>query len=346
MGTISVCMIVKNEGAVIYKTLQTIKELFDEIIIVDTGSTDNTFGKIEEFISLEEGLKIKFHQFEWCDDYSAARNYSYSLATCDYITWWDANDVPGVKFKDIIQDIRDDKYHGIQMFCIPTVKKFNPDGSIKKWVQNDRIIRKDIFYSWQCPVHEYLIYKDVMDLKNSSLVVTFSPLECRIESNSGSEDTLSRVELYNRLIERGYEFTGHDYYFYIVDLLDSEFYTDVIKYINLGCSKDYSIYELGYFVLMYRHINENYRHLHYLMPYIDIILLLLRHGMCDAEVSCWFGDYLLNKGSVDGALIWYNNAMDNHLVGADGIVADYYRYEYPSNQIHNIMEFKAKAKLN
>ena len=86
MITISLCMIVKNEEDTLGRCLDSIKGLIDEVVIVDTGSTDRTKDIAKEYTD-------KIFDFEWIDDFSAARNYSFSKATMDYILWLDADDI-------------------------------------------------------------------------------------------------------------------------------------------------------------------------------------------------------------------------------------------------------------
>lgn len=86
MATISVCMIVKNEESVLARCLNSLGQIPDEIIIVDTGSSDNTIKIARQFTD-------KVFMFKWCDDFSAARNFSLSYATCDYIYCADADEV-------------------------------------------------------------------------------------------------------------------------------------------------------------------------------------------------------------------------------------------------------------
>lgn len=86
MITISLCMIVKNEEAVLSRCLDSIADLMDEIIIVDTGSTDHTKEIAARYTD-------KIYDFEWVEDFSAARNYSFSKATMDYIYAADADEV-------------------------------------------------------------------------------------------------------------------------------------------------------------------------------------------------------------------------------------------------------------
>ena len=83
---ISLCMIVKNEEDVIARCLDSVSRCVDEIIIADTGSSDRTKEICRDFTD-------KIFDFEWTDDFSAARNFSFSKATGDYLMWLDADDV-------------------------------------------------------------------------------------------------------------------------------------------------------------------------------------------------------------------------------------------------------------
>ena len=69
MITISLCMIVKNEERVLKRCLDSVRDLVDEIIIVDTGSTDATK-------RIAAGYTDKIYDFTWNDDFSAARNFA------------------------------------------------------------------------------------------------------------------------------------------------------------------------------------------------------------------------------------------------------------------------------
>ena len=77
-ATLSICMIVKNEEASLAKCLLSVTPIADEIIIVDTGSTDRT-----KEIATVFGAKV--YDFKWSDDFSAARNFSLSKASGDWI---------------------------------------------------------------------------------------------------------------------------------------------------------------------------------------------------------------------------------------------------------------------
>lgn len=82
---LSLCMIVKNEEKNIARCLNSVKGLVDEIIVVDTGSIDNT-------IKIAKSMGAKIYNFNWIDDFSAARNYSIEKATGDWILILDADE--------------------------------------------------------------------------------------------------------------------------------------------------------------------------------------------------------------------------------------------------------------
>jgi tetratricopeptide (TPR) repeat protein len=84
--TLSLCMIVKDEEEMLPRTLEAVAPAVDEIIVVDTGSTDRTVEIAESF-----GAKILHH--EWTGDFAAARNVSIEAATGDWIVWLDADEV-------------------------------------------------------------------------------------------------------------------------------------------------------------------------------------------------------------------------------------------------------------
>src|SRR5438094_930042 len=82
---VSLTMIVKNEEANLPDCLASASGLFDEIIIVDTGSSDRTKAVAAQF-------RAKVFDFPWIDDFAAARNEALRHATGDWVFWLDADD--------------------------------------------------------------------------------------------------------------------------------------------------------------------------------------------------------------------------------------------------------------
>ncbi len=86
MYPISVCIITKNEEKNIARCLSSISSYGFEIIVVDTGSTDNTKAIAAEYAD-------KVLDFVWVNDFSAARNFSLSQAGYDYVLILDSDEV-------------------------------------------------------------------------------------------------------------------------------------------------------------------------------------------------------------------------------------------------------------
>lgn len=82
---ISLCMIVKDEEAVLRRCLQSVHQYVDEIVIVDTGSVDKTKEIAREFTD-------NIYDFNWINDFSAARNESLKYATGKWILVLDADE--------------------------------------------------------------------------------------------------------------------------------------------------------------------------------------------------------------------------------------------------------------
>ena len=78
-------MIVKNEARCLARCLRSVQAIVDEIIVVDTGSADGT-------VKLAEQFKAKVFHFDWCEDFSAARNFALTQATGNWILVLDADE--------------------------------------------------------------------------------------------------------------------------------------------------------------------------------------------------------------------------------------------------------------
>jgi len=75
---LSVCMIVRNESHYLPKALVSVKGNVAEVVVVDTGSTDDT-------MSIATAMGAKISHFDWKDDFAAARNAAIEAATLPWI---------------------------------------------------------------------------------------------------------------------------------------------------------------------------------------------------------------------------------------------------------------------
>ena len=148
MPTVSLCMIVKNEEAVLARCLDSLNGLMDEIIIVDTGSTDST----KDIAGL---YTDKVYDYEWTDDFAAARNFSFSLATMDYIYAPDADEV--------LDDINRMRFAQLKAALLPEVEivqmKYHTVTGFDTVLNSKTEYRPKLFrrlrtFTWIDPIHE------------------------------------------------------------------------------------------------------------------------------------------------------------------------------------------------
>ena len=136
--TISLCMIVKNEEKYMEQCLNSVKDIVDEIIIVDTGSTDKTREIAKRF-------NAKIYDFKWIDDFSAARNESLKHAARDWVLVLDADEVldeEGLKkIKEIVKDKEADGYLFLQ-------KNYTNETSIAGFVNEEHKNKNKTYAGW------------------------------------------------------------------------------------------------------------------------------------------------------------------------------------------------------
>ena len=141
-------MIVKNEEDVIARCLDSVSRCVDEIIIADTGSSDRTKEICRDFTD-------KIFDFEWTDDFSAARNFSFSKATGDYLMWLDADDVVSSENIGLLKELK------------KTLAQKNPDVVMCRYVTSfdengtplfsffrERLLKRTANFKWEGFIHE------------------------------------------------------------------------------------------------------------------------------------------------------------------------------------------------
>ncbi|MGN0143106.1 MAG: glycosyltransferase family 2 protein [Roseburia sp.] len=148
MATISLCMIVKNEEAVLRRCLDSIADLMDEIIIVDTGSTDRTKELAAEYTD-------KIYDFAWKSDFSAARNFSFSKATMEYIYTADAD--------ELLDETNRERFARLKSVLLPEIEivqmKYITETAFDTVQNCNKEYRPKLFkrirtFTWVDPIHE------------------------------------------------------------------------------------------------------------------------------------------------------------------------------------------------
>ncbi|MCG8708920.1 glycosyltransferase [Brenneria sp. 4F2] len=142
---ISVCMIVKDESQYLNKTLGSIAQYFDDIVVVDTGSTDNTRDIARTFTD-------KVYDFAWVSDFSAARNYSLSFARYEWVLIIDADEEIIFIDKPMLSELIRANPDGIgKVEQVNYIDEGDGVGVVKEPIS--RLFRKDL-YHYQGIIHE------------------------------------------------------------------------------------------------------------------------------------------------------------------------------------------------
>jgi glycosyltransferase involved in cell wall biosynthesis len=143
-------MIVRNEGHQLRDCLSPVADLFDDIVVVDTGSGDDS-----RDVARRQGASV--YDFPWCDDFSAARNESLKQARGEWVFWLDADDrilPPNVeRLRGLLDGLSDDP----KAFLMDTVMHLGEQARDRERVTSHlRLFRRDPRLSWSRRVHEGL----------------------------------------------------------------------------------------------------------------------------------------------------------------------------------------------
>lgn len=186
MITISLAMIVRNEEKNLAHCLDSVMAAIDELIIIDTGSTDATKEIAAHYTD-------KIYDFTWMDDFSKARNYSFSKATCDYIMWLDADDVIAPKDLAKLQALKESLDTQIDAVLMPYNVGFDEDGVVVFSYLRERLLKRERGYTWSEPVHEAIqLYGKLL---KSDICIT--------HTKATPTDSKRNLNIYRRMIEQG-----------------------------------------------------------------------------------------------------------------------------------------------
>lgn len=288
MITISLCMIVKNEEDILSRCLDSVKNIVDEVIIIDTGSTDNTKAIASKYTD-------RIFDFQWIDDFAAARNAAFTNATMDYILWLDADDV-----------IEDDDYKKfIELketidFSVDSVTMnynlgFDEYGNVAFSTKRNRLVKREKNFRWIGAVHEYLeVYGNIM---HSEVAITHRSL---------SHDSDRNLNIYEKRLKEGENFSPRDLYYFANELLDHKIYERAADFYGefLNTKKGWiedNISSCGKLADCYHHLGDKENEL-------KSVLRSFTYGAPRAEFCCRLGFRFLEIGDTTAAIIWYKLA--------------------------------------
>ncbi len=161
---LTLSIIVKNEEKYLKECLDSVKGVVDEIVLVDTGSNDNTINIAKEF-------NAKILNYKWNNDFASARNFALENSSGDWILYLDADErLSGKSIKELKNLIRNQKqeaYHCI----IKNIDEVGNRPSVMKYVRlfpNDKRIR------FKGKIHEQIeqsLMENDFNILNSSIEI-------------------------------------------------------------------------------------------------------------------------------------------------------------------------------
>ena len=149
MIRLSLCMIVKNEEAVLTRVLASAIQFADEILVADTGSTDRT-------VEIARQYTKHIYHYPWNDDFAAARNFICEKVTTEYWMWLDADDIVPAESITAILKLKETLSKSPQpdVVMLKYIAGFQPDGTPAFTYDRERILRTDRHFLWKGRVHE------------------------------------------------------------------------------------------------------------------------------------------------------------------------------------------------
>ena len=293
MPTISVCMIVKNEEDKLDGCLQSLKPVADEIIVVDTGSVDRTKELAYKYTD-------KVYDYEWTGSFSDARNYAFSLASCDYIYSADADEeLDSVNIDRFIELKRtlDTDIDIVQMYYCNQLQ----NNTIYSF---DRELRPKLYkrlrpFVWEETIHEAVrleprVYDSDIDIIHSPgkghAARDLAAFERLIASGEPLSDRL--IEIYcKELYIAGEKENFLNAKAFVEELADKE-----------GIKEDEvaRIFTIG--AKISRISGDT-------VGFIKYISRAAAGNLMTSELCCELGDYFRENGNENEAGLWYYNAI-------------------------------------
>ncbi|HDR4949086.1 glycosyltransferase family 2 protein [Bacillus cereus] len=293
MITISLCMIVKNEEKTLNNCLQSIKGIPDEIIIIDTGSTDQTKNIAKKWTE-------KVYEFPWIYDFSAARNESFRYATQDYILWLDADDILKPEESERLKKLKSSLDYSIDAVSMKYHVLFNADNQVISSTRRIRLIKREKGFKWEGIVHEDLKCSQPITHSASDIIVT--------HTKNTSQNPSRNIEIYERAIKKGFSMAIQDYFHYARELTAHKQYLKAIEMYKICLdSPDIS---LANQLFIYHQLATCYAITGDLEKEHELTLLSFQLDIPQPVFCCRMGEFFIKKQEYEAAVFWYHLAID------------------------------------
>ncbi|MGL5675360.1 MAG: tetratricopeptide repeat-containing glycosyltransferase family 2 protein [Cellulosilyticaceae bacterium] len=302
--TISLCMIVKDAKKTLKVCLDSVKDIVDEIIIVDTGSTDETK-------QIAKGYTDKIFDMQWENDFAKARNISFSYATKDYIMWLDADDViekeEGNKLK-ALKTLIDEKTDVVLMNYYVD---FDKKGNVLLSYYRERLIKRALGAKWVEPVHEVLEVKGNMIY--SDIYITHT---------GRSTGKTRNLEIYEGYLKAGNSLSNRGTLYYGRELFENKQY-EKARQIFEGILENQSSNgeECANACLMIAYCNKSLKEVS-----LPILYESFKYTEPRKEICYEIAEYYMEEGVYEKAIFWYELTLDLP-ENIHKISAQYYDYD-------------------
>lgn len=291
MVGISLCMIVRDEEAVLERCLESVQDLVEEIIIVDTGSVDRTKEIARNFTE-------QIYDFTWRDDFAAARNFAFSKGKMEYLLWMDADDVfpEGEKRKFFdLKEVLEKNPCDVVMMLYDTA--FDANGRATVSYYRERLIRRCTQAKWLGYVHEVIppfgeVQYAEIHWEHRKAETAYSTRNLRIYEKALAEG--------KALDARGWFYYGRELYYHQRYEKAAEVFRDFLEN-PLGWLENK--------LEASRFLADCLREMGKAEEAFDTLLQGLRLAPPTGEHCCAIGNYFYGRQEWEQAVFWYENAL-------------------------------------
>lgn len=312
---LSVCMIVKDEEQTLARCLDCVKGFADEIVIVDTGSKDETKKIAARYTD-------KVFDFVWCDDFAAARNYSFSLATCGYIMWIDADDVVTEENAKRIAALKEENF---DVAFLKYAAAFNGDEPTFVYFR-ERIVRRSLNLKWEGFVHEAITPRGKI-LRSEACI-----FHKKVKPNPPMRNLL----IYQRRISSGQKLDARGRYYYGRELFFNGMYEEASAVLSSFVAGDGWVENK---VEACRLLHEVCLKTGKMEEAIGWVVRALTLSFPHAEDCCILGGWFEEKNDVRSAIYWYLCAFFSpEMVEDGGFVNLDYSSKIPAERLIKLYE--------
>lgn len=282
-------MIVKNEEKVLERILSKAQIFADEIIIVDTGSTDNTKDIASKYTD-------KVYDFEWCDDFAHARNFSFSKATQPYIMWLDADDdITEDNIKKINELKKEPSQFDVYMFKYQIAFDENNNPTFEYY--RERIVKNDKRFRWKGFVHEAITLQGKIGYFD--IAIEHRKLET-------SRDSGRNLNIYEKHIAKGEKLEPRGLFYYSRELYFNNKIDQAISSFNqfITDGKGY----LPNIIDAHLMLSKCYTLKSDLKSAKDILIDSMKYAQPNGEICCALGEVYQKQNNIPSSIFWYTTA--------------------------------------